>query len=417
MKYTLEEARSIYNLPITTLMYRAQQMHQRYQDPAGVQLCTLKSIKTGACSEDCAYCPQSARYNTGVKVEKLMDTDSILKDARAAKATGATRFCMGAAWRRVYNSGQFDNIIETVQAVKSLDLEVCCTLGMLDEAQAKRLAAAGCDVYNHNLDTSREHYSKIITTRSYDDRLKTIENVRKAGMEVCSGGIVGLGETEDDRLKLLIELANMEPQPDSVPINSLVAVKGTPLEGEKPVDPIDFVRMIATARILMPKTMVRLSAGRGEMGEVMQAMCFTAGANSIFLGDKLLTTPNPDTSDDFVLLKKLGLHSLHPDTARAIHAKADGEIALTEITAAEAGYSEAEAAAAHAAQHDAEGHAENGLCAEDGEVAHSMFAERIEEGATYWAHACGGGCNHDHDGEDGHDHDHHHGHHHHHSSN
>lgn len=431
MKYTLEDAQAIYNLPITTLMYRAQQAHQRYQDPAGVQLCTLKSIKTGACSEDCAYCPQSARYNTGVKVEKLMDTEAILKDAHAAKATGATRFCMGAAWRKVYNSKQFDNIIETVQAVKALDLEVCCTLGMLDEAQAKRLAGAGCDVYNHNLDTSREHYSKIITTRTYDDRLKTIENVRKAGMEVCSGGIVGLGETEDDRLKLLIELANMEPQPDSVPINSLVAVAGTPLENEKPVDSIDFVRMIATARILMPKTMVRLSAGRGEMSEVMQAMCFTAGANSIFLGDKLLTTPNPETSDDFKLLNKLGLHSLHPDTARAIHAKADADAdeeraaLFTEISAEEAGLSPEEAAA-HAAQlngaahngnhaHDADGHADCDSCEHneaDEATAHPMFAERIEEGASYWAHACTHGCGSGGEGDD-HDHDHHHAGHHH----
>lgn len=379
MNYTLEDAQAIYDLPITTLMYRAQQMHQRYQDPAGVQLCTLKSIKTGACSEDCAYCPQSARYNTGVEVEKLMDTETILKDAHAAKATGATRFCMGAAWRRVYNSRQFDNIIETVQAVKDLDLEVCCTLGMLDEQQAKRLAQAGCDVYNHNLDTSREHYSKIITTRTYDDRLQTIENVRKAGMEVCSGGIVGLGETKEDRLKLLIELANMQPQPDSVPINSLVAVPGTPLENEEPVDPIDFVRMVATARILMPKSMVRLSAGRGQMSEIMQAMCFTAGANSIFLGEKLLTTPNPETSDDFRLLEKLGLHSLHPDAARAIHAQADAQAADGETATQQAG---------------------------DAATAHPMFAERIEQGASYWAHACSNGCGDDH--EHHHEHDHHH---------
>lgn len=392
MNYTLENAQAIYDLPITTLMYRAQQTHQRYQDPAGVQLCTLKSIKTGACSEDCAYCPQSARYNTGVKVEKLMDTEAILKDAHAAKATGATRFCMGAAWRRVYDSRQFDNIIETVQAVKALDLEVCCTLGMLDEAQAKRLASAGCDVYNHNLDTSREHYSKIITTRTYDDRLKTIDNVRKAGMEVCSGGIVGLGETKEDRLKLLIELANMDPQPDSVPINSLVAVAGTPLEDEEPVDPIDFVRMIATARILMPKTMVRLSAGRGEMSEIMQAMCFTAGANSIFLGDKLLTTPNPETSDDFKLLEKLGLHSLHPDAARAIHAKADADACD--------GHEPADAC-------DANSEACTGHEPADA-TAHPMFAERIEDGASYWAHACTHGCG---SGDD-HDHDHHHDHHH-----
>ncbi|WOO41821.1 biotin synthase BioB [Rubellicoccus peritrichatus] len=348
---TLEEIREIYNLPLTTLIFRAQQVHQKYQDPAGVQLCTLKSIKTGQCSEDCAYCPQSARYNTFVEPEKLMNTPNILKDAKAAKAGGASRFCMGAAWRRVYNTNQFENILETVRGVKELDLEVCCTLGMIDSEQAVKLKEAGCDVYNHNLDTSREYYSKIITTRSYDDRLETLDNVRKAGMEVCSGGIMGMGEGIDDRLKMLLELAAMDPHPDSVPINALVAVEGTPLEDQEFVDSFEFVRIIATARIVMPKAMVRLSAGRTEMNDEMQALCYLAGANSIFLGDKLLTTANPEKSDDRQLLDRLGLHPLHPDTARAIHAKADGDDAFADLA----------------------------------------------EGETYWAHACGGDCDHEHE--------------------
>jgi len=349
---TLDEIRDIYNLPLTTLIFRAQQVHQKYQDPAGVQLCTLKSIKTGRCSEDCAYCPQSAHNDTFVEPEALMNTPSILRDAMKAKVGGASRFCMGAAWRRVYNNKQFDNIIETVEGVKSMGLEVCCTLGMLDADQAKRLKEAGCDVYNHNLDTSREYYSKIITTRTYDDRLETLQNVRDAGMEVCSGGILGMGETIDDRLKMLKELADMDPQPDSVPINALVAVEGTPLEGQEFVDTIEFVRTIATARIIMPKAMVRLSAGRTEMNDELQALCYLAGANSIFLGEKLLTTANPDATDDRQLLDKLGLHPLNPDDARAIHASADAE---------------------------------------------NPFEEHMAEGASYWAHACEGECGHDHD--------------------
>lgn len=349
---TLNEIRDIYNLPLTTLIFRAQQVHQKYQDPAGVQLCTLKSIKTGKCSEDCAYCPQSARYDTFVEAEALMDTPSILRDALAAKAGGATRFCMGAAWRRVYSTRQFANILETVSEVKKLNLEVCCTLGMVNAEQAKQLKEAGCDVYNHNLDTSREYYSKIITTRTYDDRLETLQHVRDAGMEVCSGGIMGMGETIDDRLKLLKELADMDPQPDSVPINALIAVEGTPLEGQEFVDSIEFVRMIATARILMPKAMVRLSAGRTEMNDEMQALCYLAGANSIFLGDKLLTTKNPEKSNDMLLLERLGLHSLHPDKAREIHARAE-----------------------------------------------DPFTEHLPEGQAYWAHACEGECDHEHAAE------------------
>lgn len=321
---TLASARALYDLPLNTLIFRAQQVHQAHQDPAGVQLCTLKSIKTGACPEDCAYCPQSVHHNTFVEAEALMETDTILADARKAKAGGATRFCMGAAWRRVADGRQFDSVLATVRGVKDLGLEVCCTLGMVTEPQAARLKEAGCDVYNHNLDTSREHYAKIITTRTYDDRLQTLSNVRKAGLEVCSGGIIGMGETVDDRLKMLVELANLDPQPDSVPINALVAVEGTPLAGRRFVDSIEFVRTIAVARILMPRAMVRLSAGRANMSDETQALCYLAGANSIFLGEKLLTTGNPDIEEDMNLMKRLGLHPLHPDEARRVHR---GEIA------------------------------------------------------------------------------------------
>ena len=321
---TLAEARALYDLPLNTLIFRAQQVHQANQDPAGVQLCTLKSIKTGACPEDCAYCPQSVHHNTFVEAEALMETETILADARKAKAGGATRFCMGAAWRRVADGRQFDSVLATVRGVKDLGLEVCCTLGMVTEPQAVRLKDAGCDVYNHNLDTSREHYSKIITTRTYDDRLQTLSNVRKAGLEVCSGGIIGMGETVDDRLKMLVELASLDPQPDSVPINALVAVEGTPLAGRRFVDSIEFVRTVAVARILMPKAMVRLSAGRANMSDETQALCYLAGANSIFLGEKLLTTGNPDIEEDMNLMRRLGLHPLHPDEARRVHR---GEIA------------------------------------------------------------------------------------------
>ncbi|MFM9000537.1 MAG: biotin synthase BioB [Opitutia bacterium] len=321
---TLTEARALYDLPLNTLIFKAQQVHQAHQDPAGVQLCTLKSIKTGACPEDCAYCPQSVHHNTFVEAEALMETDTILDDARKAKAGGATRFCMGAAWRRVADGKQFDSVLRTVSGVKELGLEVCCTLGMVTEQQAARLKEAGCDVYNHNLDTSREHYAKIITTRTYDDRLQTLANVRKAGLEVCSGGIIGMGETVDDRLKMLVELAQLDPQPDSVPINALVSVEGTPLAGRRFVDTVEFVRTIAVARILMPRAMVRLSAGRANMNDETQALCYLAGANSIFLGEKLLTTGNPEIEEDMNLLRRLGLHPLHPDEARRVHR---GEIA------------------------------------------------------------------------------------------
>jgi biotin synthase len=327
----LTQARALYDLSLNTLIFKAQEAHQANQDPAGVQLCTLKSIKTGACPEDCAYCPQSVHHNTFVEAESLMETETILADARRAKSGGASRFCMGAAWRKVADGKQFDSVLKTVSGVKELGLEVCCTLGMLSEPQAVRLKQAGCDVYNHNLDTSREHYAKIITTRTYDDRLQTLSNVRKAGLEVCSGGIIGMGETVDDRLKMLVELANMDPQPDSVPINALVAVEGTPLAGRKFVDSIEFVRTIAVARILMPKAMVRLSAGRANMNPETQALCYLAGANSIFLGEKLLTTGNPDIEEDMNLMKRLGLHPLHPDEARRVHR---GEISPSQAQAA-----------------------------------------------------------------------------------
>jgi len=325
MKYTLDEIREIYNLPFTTLILRAQQEHHKWQDPAGVQLSALKSIKTGSCPEDCKYCPQSAHHNTGLESERLLDTQTILADAQKAKESGASRFCMGAAWRRVPRDSQFDSLLETVKEVSGMGMEVCVTLGTLDEDQAVSLKDAGCSVYNHNLDTSREYYSEIITTRSYDERLDNIRKVRNAGMEVCSGGIIGMGESVDDRIKMLHELASMDPYPESVPINALIACEGTPLEGRAFVDSFDFVRIVATARIVMPKTMVRLSAGRSEMGEETQALCFLAGANSIFFGEKLLTTPNPDANEDFALLKKLGLKALDPDHAREIHARAAAE--------------------------------------------------------------------------------------------
>ena len=306
----LASVRALYALPFPELLFRAQETHRRHQDPAGIQLCTLQSIKTGRCPEDCKYCPQSSRYSTGLEPEPLMETASILQAAKAAREGGASRFCMGAAWREVRDGAQFDSVLATVKGVSDLGLEVCCTLGMLREDQAVRLKDAGCAVYNHNLDTSREFYPEIIGTRTYDDRLNTIAAVRRAGLQVCSGGIMGLGETKDDRLKLLVELASINPQPDSVPINALVPVPGTPLAENTKVDPFDFVRIIAIARILMPKTMVRLSAGRTEMSDELQALCFMAGANSIFLGEKLLTTPNPGRNDDFALMNRLGLHPL-----------------------------------------------------------------------------------------------------------
>ena len=309
----LATIRGIYELPLPELIFRAQEIHRAHHDPAAVQLCTLQSIKTGRCPEDCKYCPQSAHYDTGLEVESLLDATEIVDAARTARDNGASRFCMGAAWREVRDGLQFESVLEAVRGVSALGLEVCCTLGMLTQTQASRLKEAGCSVYNHNLDTSREFYPEIISTRTYDDRLATLASVRAAGLQVCSGGILGLGESVEDRLALLHELASLDPQPDSVPINALVPVSGTPLAHNETVDPFEFVRIIATARIVMPRAMVRLSAGRTLMSAELQALCFLAGANSIFLGSKLLTTPNPERSADLGLLSRLGLRPLAAD--------------------------------------------------------------------------------------------------------
>lgn len=305
--WTKTEISEIYNSPLLDLVYRAATVHREYQDTAEVQVCTLLSIKTGGCSEDCAYCPQAARYNTGVDVQALMKTDEVLDYARKAREAGSTRFCMGAAWREVRDNRDFDRVIDMVKGVNELGMEVCCTMGMLTEAQARKLHEAGLYAYNHNLDTSEEHYGDIITTRTYDDRLQTLDNVRKAGISVCSGGIIGLGETHEDRIGMLHTLSTLPVHPESVPINALVPIAGTPLQDNKKVDIWDMVRMIATARILMPSTMVRLSAGRNEMSIAEQALCFMAGANSIFAGDKLLTTPNPSFDSDNMMFGLLGL--------------------------------------------------------------------------------------------------------------
>jgi biotin synthase len=305
--WTIEEIKKIYDSPLLELVFNAASVHRTYNDTAEVQVCTLLSIKTGGCSEDCAYCPQAARYNTGVDVQPLMKKDEVLAYAQKAKEAGSTRFCMGAAWREVRDNRDFDRVLDMVKGVNEMGMEVCCTLGMVTPSQAQKLADAGLHAYNHNLDTSKEHYTEIISTRTYDDRLQTLDNVRKAGITVCCGGIIGLGETHDDRIKMLHTLCTMPEHPESVPINALVAIAGTPLEHNKKVDVWDMVRMIATARILMPKTMVRLSAGRAEMNTAEQALCFLAGANSIFAGDKLLTTPNPSFEDDNRMFDLLGL--------------------------------------------------------------------------------------------------------------
>jgi biotin synthase len=302
-----DEILALLSLPFNDLLFQAQTVHRRYFNPNEVQVSTLCSIKTGACPEDCAYCPQSARYDTGLEREKLMAIEKVIEEAKAAKATGATRFCMGAAWRSP-KAKDMPYVISMVQGVKSLGMETCMTLGMLDEQQAKDLAGAGLDYYNHNLDTSPEYYGEIITTRTYQDRLDTLANVRNAGMKVCCGGIVGMGEEKTDRAGLLQQLANMPEHPESVPINMLVKVEGTPLENEADLDPFDFIRTIAVARILMPASHVRLSAGREKMNDQTQALAFFAGANSIFYGEKLLTTANPETSKDMQLFKRLGIN-------------------------------------------------------------------------------------------------------------
>lgn len=310
------DIQALFELPFSDLMFQAQTVHRMHFNPNEVQVSTLCSIKTGACPEDCAYCPQSARYDTGLEREKLMAVEKVIEEAKAAKASGATRFCMGAAWRSPKNR-DMPYVTTMVQGVKALGLETCMTLGMLDEAQAQTLADAGLDYYNHNLDTSPEYYGEIITTRTYQDRLQTLANVRKAGMKVCCGGIVGMGEEATDRAGLLQQLVNMPEHPESVPINMLVKVEGTPLAGEADLDPFDFIRTIAVARILMPKSHVRLSAGREQMNEQTQAMAFLAGANSIFYGEKLLTTPNPEANKDMQLFKRLGIkpeaYEVHED--------------------------------------------------------------------------------------------------------
>ncbi|MDG2013141.1 MAG: biotin synthase BioB [Pirellulaceae bacterium] len=304
--WTREEVTQLFDLSLMDLVFQAQSVHRQHFDPNEVQLSTLLNIKQGGCSEDCKYCSQSARYQTGIDNEKLMDKDRVLQFARQAKANGSGRFCMGAAWRNVKNRNM-DELVEIVQAVKDLGMETCMTLGMLSEDQAQQLADAGLDYYNHNIDTSREFYPEVVTTRSYDDRLDTLENVRSAGMHVCCGGIIGMGEAREDRGGLLHTLATLPAHPGSVPINMLVPVAGTPMGDREMIDPLELVRTIAVARILMPASYVRLSAGRRSIGETGQALCFLAGANSIFYGDKLLTTPNPEETSDMALLAKLGM--------------------------------------------------------------------------------------------------------------
>jgi biotin synthase len=305
--WSLEEIKAVYYKPLLELMYEASTVHRRYHTGSEVQVCTLLSVKTGGCPEDCAYCPQAARYHTDVKVQALLPEETILAAAQKAKEAGSTRFCMGAAWREVRDNRDFDKVLNVVTKVNDLGLEVCCTLGMLNDYQAQRLKEAGLYAYNHNLDTSEEHYDKIISTRKYEDRLHTLEHVRQAGISVCSGGIIGLGETDADRIEMLYVLANLPEHPESVPVNALVPVAGTPLENQPRVSVWEMIRMIATARIIMPRTMVRLSAGRTEMSLAEQALCFMAGANSIFSGDKLLTTPNPGVNEDQLMFNLLGL--------------------------------------------------------------------------------------------------------------
>lgn len=318
--WTREEISAIYHQPIFELIYQAATVHRQNNDPQEVQVCTLLSVKTGGCSEDCSYCPQAARYHTDVKVQKLMEPTDVLEIAQQAKDNGSTRFCMGAAWREVRDNRDFDKVLEMVKGVNEIGLEVCCTLGMLTQDQADKLKEAGLYAYNHNLDTSEEYYSDIITTRTYDDRIDTLENVRKAKLSVCSGGIIGLGEKIEDRIGMLHTLSTLPEHPESVPVNALVPVAGTPLENQPRVPIWDMVRMIATARIIMPKAMVRLSAGRVQMTMEEQAMCFMAGANSIFAGDRLLTTPNPDVDQDKLMFETLNLKPRESFKEEHVHA-------------------------------------------------------------------------------------------------
>ena len=310
--WSVAEIRALHDLPLLELIFRAQTVHREVFAGHKVQLCSLLSVKTGGCPEDCAYCPQAARYSTGVEAQGLMPVREVLSNAAEARKAGATRFCMGAAWREVKDGPQFDEVLEMVRGVRALGLEACATLGMLTDGQAVRLKEAGLSAYNHNLDTSPEHYGNVITTRVLGDRLRTLQSVRRAGITVCCGGILGLGESIEDRCRLLQTLAAQDPHPESVPVNALVAVEGTPLAKQRPVEPVEMVRVIACARILMPQAMVRLSAGRLQMSEEAQLLCMLAGANSIFFGEKLLTTGNPSYTDDMALLEKAGIGHLAP---------------------------------------------------------------------------------------------------------
>ncbi len=305
--WTVEELRDIHNLPLNELLFEAQRIHRMFHDPTKIQKCTLLSIKTGRCPENCGYCPQSAHHDAEVDDHGLLDVDGVLAAAKEAKEAGSSRFCMGASWRDAPKNDQFDQVLEMVRGVKDLGMEACCTLGMLTDDQAKDLAEAGLTSYNHNLDTSEEYYDKVVTTRSYQERLDTLQRVRESGVSLCTGGIIGMGESIDDRMSMLVTLAEHDPHPESVPINMLLAMPGTPMADLPPVDSFEMVRMIATARIAMPNSRVRFAAGRVELSHETQALCFMAGANSIFTGDKLLTTPNPDENQDEVLLSKCGL--------------------------------------------------------------------------------------------------------------
>ncbi|WNH13818.1 biotin synthase BioB [Thalassobellus suaedae] len=314
--WTKEEILDIYNKPLMELLYKAATVHRLHHDPNTVQVSTLVSIKTGGCSEDCGYCPQAARYHTNIEGNDLMSVQQVKAQALRAKSGGSSRVCMGAAWRNVKDGEEFDQVLEMVRTINKLDMEVCCTLGMITKNQAQRLAEAGLYAYNHNLDSSEEYYKEVISTRGYQDRLDTINNVRKTNVTVCSGGIIGMGESTEDRAGMLVSLSTLNPQPESTPINALVAVEGTPLENQQPVSIWDMVRMVATTRIVMPETQVRLSAGRTQMSREGQAMCFFAGANSIFAGDKLLTTPNPDVNEDLKMFELLGLNPQKPFTKK-----------------------------------------------------------------------------------------------------
>tara|TARA_R110002020_G_scaffold154947_1_gene335663 strand:- start:1215 stop:2294 length:1080 start_codon:yes stop_codon:yes gene_type:complete len=315
--WTREEILDIYNKPLMELLYEAATTHRLHHDPNTVQVSTLLSIKTGGCPEDCGYCPQAARYHTDIKGNDLMGVQQVKAQALRAKAAGSSRVCMGAAWRNVKDGEEFDQVLEMVRTINKLDMEVCCTLGMITENQAQRLAEAGLYAYNHNLDTSEDYYKDVISTRAFQDRLDTIGNVRKTNVTVCSGGIIGMGEKIEDRAGMLVALATLDPQPESVPINALVAVEGTPMEDIEPISIWEMVRMVATTRIVMPQTQVRLSAGRTQMSREGQAMCFFAGANSIFAGDKLLTTPNPDVNEDMKMFELLGLNPQAPFVKKA----------------------------------------------------------------------------------------------------